>query len=312
MYLDYFGLEKPPFNITPDTQLFFEGSNRGDSLLGLCYTVSHAEGITKVVGEVGTGKTMLCRMLPLKADDSVDWVYLPHPNLSPIEVLVAIARELQVPIPASPDKSLLTTLLHQALIERHGLSRRVVVMIDEAQSMSVESLEEIRLLSNLETDEHKLLHIVMFGQPELDEKLQQPEIRQLKERIVHHIQLAPFDRDAIQQYLNFRVRASGYKGPDLFSSAVTKEILKYSQGLVRRVNILADKVLLAAYVNNRHEIQLVDVKNAAYEGQILPPSLRQKVKSFFFSHSSMGNGAVVLAILHTQLVNSALQGSGTV
>lgn len=299
MYLDYFGLEKPPFNITPDTQLFFEGSNRGDSLLGLCYTVSHAEGITKVVGEVGTGKTMLCRMLPLKAEPTVDWVYLPHPNLAPKEVLVAIARELGVQPSIEADKSQLTTQLHEALIERHAAGRRVVVMVDEAQAMSIESLEEIRLLSNLETDEHKLLQIVMFGQPELDKKLEQPDIRQLKERIVHHIHLCPFDREAIQSYLNFRVRASGYKGPDLFDKAVSNAILKYSQGLVRRVNILADKVLLAAYVNNRHEIEVSDVKNAAIEGQFSLPTVRQKLKKLFAQNTSMVSVLVLLVSHHS-------------
>lgn len=279
MYLEFFGLNRTPFKITPDTHLFYEGSNRGDNLLGLCYTVAHAEGISKVVGEVGTGKTMLSRMLPLKVEEHIDWVYLPHPNLSPSEVLVAIARELGLEVDDGADKSLLNTRLHQALISRHAKGRRVVVLIDEVQAMSIETLEEIRLLSNLETDEHKLLQIVMFGQPEIDKKLAMPEIRQLRERIVHHFYLSPFTERDVQEYLNFRMRASGYKGPDIFTQGVAKAIMAYSQGLVRRVNIIADKTLLAAYVNNRYELKVEDVKAAAVEGRFKAVPLWQRVKS---------------------------------
>lgn len=275
MYLDFFGLDKSPFRITPDTQLFFEGCDRGNCLLALCYTVSHEEGITKVVGEVGTGKTMLCRILPLKAENNIDWVYLAHPNLSPSEVLAAIARELGIKPEANSDKSRLTTQIQEQLIQRHSRNRRVVVLVDEAQAMSLESLEEIRLLSNLETDEHKLLQIVLFGQPELDAKLSLPQIRQLRERITHNIQLQPFPLDDLQDYLNFRLRAVGYRGPDLFSSEVTKSILKYSRGLVRRINIIADHVLLAAYVNNRHRVTVADVKNAAREQNYYVPYYRK-------------------------------------
>lgn len=294
MYLDFFGLNRTPFKITPDTHLFYEGCNRGDNLLGLCYTVAHAEGISKVVGEVGTGKTMLSRMLPLKADKHVDWVYLPHPNLSPCEVLVSIARELGLSIENASDKSLLTTQLHQALISRHAKGRRVVVLIDEVQAMSIESLEEIRLLSNLETDEHKLLQIVMFGQPEIDKKLAQPEIRQLRERIVHHFYLSPFTRQDVQEYLNFRMRASGYKGPDLFNVEVAKAIMDYSQGLVRRVNIIADKTLLAAYVNNRYELKVADVKAAASEGQFKTVPIWQRFKTLVVKRDFVGLMGVFL------------------
>ncbi len=271
MYLEFFGLSKPPFRITPDTQLFFEGCDRGNCLLALCYAVRNEEGITKVVGEVGTGKTMLCRILPLNADDNIDWVYLAHPNLSPIEVLTTIARELGVETGNRCDKSQLTAHIHEQLIQRHSQDRRVVVLVDEAQAMSIETLEEIRLLSNLETDEHKLLQIVLFGQPELDVKLALPQIRQLRERITQNIHLQPFPLNDVRDYLNFRLRAVGYCGPDLFSREVTKHILKYSRGLVRRINIIADHALLAAYVSNRHEIKVSDVKNSAREQNYYQP-----------------------------------------
>ena len=277
----FYGLKKAPFSITPDTRLFFEGSQRGDSLAGLCYTVSNAEGITKVVGEVGTGKTMLCRMLPLKAPHNVDWVYLAHPNLSPVEVLAAIARELGSRPKSNSDKSQLTTTIHKKLIERHAKGRRVVVLVDEAQAMSLESLEEIRLLSNLETDEHKLLQIVLFGQPELDKKMAQVEIRQLKERVVHNIYLLPFSKSEVGEYLNFRMRASGYKGPDIFTDAIARLIKQYSKGLVRRVNILADKALLSAYVSDRYEIRVGDIQFAARECALLNETFGERIKQWF-------------------------------
>lgn len=271
MYLEFFGLSKPPFRITPDTQLFFEGCDRGNCLLALSYAVCHDEGITKVVGEVGTGKTMLCRALPDRTDSYVDWVYLAHPNLSPTELLKAVARDLDLHPDEDCDKSLLTTLIHQELIERYSQNRRVVALVDEAQAMSLETLEEIRLLSNLETQEHKLLQIVLFGQPELETKLALPQIRQLRERITNHFELQPFDLQNLVVYLNFRLRSVGYTGPDLFSLAVAKAILKYSRGLVRRVNIIADHVLMAAYVNNRHSVTIEDVKTAAREQNYYTP-----------------------------------------
>lgn len=265
MYLEFFGLEKPPFRITPDTHAFYEGSDRGAALNALCYAVSHNEGITKVVGEVGSGKTMLCRMLPVKLGDSVDWVYLAHPSLSPEHTLHAIAQELGLSISADADKLLVMRQLHEYLLERHTQNRRVVVLVEEAQGMPLDSLEEIRLLSNLETDEHKLMQIVLFGQPELDENLSDHRIRQLKERITHSLYLSPLKSPDVHAYLNFRLRAVGYTGPDLFSHQVARAISKYSEGLVRRINIMADKALLAAYANDRHNITVSDIKQAARE-----------------------------------------------
>jgi MSHA biogenesis protein MshM len=263
MYLEYFGLSKPPFRITPDTHVFFEGCDRGAALHALCYAILHGDGITKVVGEVGSGKTMLCRMLPLKLVDGVDWVYLPHPSLSPEHTLHAIAHELNLDVAPDADKLLVMRLLHQTLLERHSQNRRVVVLVEEAQGMSLDTLEEIRLLSNLETDEDKLMQIVLFGQPELDDNLAQPRIRQLRERITHSLNLTPLKLPDIHAYLNFRMRAVGYKGPDIFNQAVATEIASHSKGLARRINILADKALLIAYTEERHELNCRDIRQAA-------------------------------------------------
>jgi len=265
MYLEYFGLDKPPFRITPDTQVFFGGGDRGLTLNGLCYAIANGEGIIKVVGEVGSGKTMLCRMLPLSLTDNIEWVYLAHPSLSPEQTLHEIARELGLAVAARTDKLIVMRRLHELLVRLHGENRQVVVLIEEAQGMPIETLEEIRLLSNLETDTHKLLQIVMFGQPELDEKLADPMIRQLRERITQSLYLSRLCLQDIQEYLNFRLRASGYTGPDLFSRKLAKCIDNYSHGLIRRINIIADKCLLSAFSNDRHSIQMGDVHAAALD-----------------------------------------------
>lgn len=265
--MEFFGLNKTPFRITPDTHVFFEGCDRGAVLQALCYTITHGEGIVKVVGEVGSGKTMLCRMLPNTLKDSVDWVYLAHPRLQPEQMLQEIARELDIPVDANTDKLTVMRELQASLLARHSGNRHVVVLVEEAQEMPLETLEELRLLSNLETDEYKLLQIVLFGQPELDENLSGRKIRQLKERITHSLYLQPLQLGDIQAYLNFRMLACGYEGADLFTLHIAKVIEKYSHGLIRRINILADKVLLAAYAENRLSLECEDVERAALDSQ---------------------------------------------
>jgi MSHA biogenesis protein MshM len=276
MYLEFFGLHKPPFRITPDTHAFFEGSDRGAILTALCYAISHGEGIIKLVGEVGSGKTMLCRMLPLKLTDNIDWVYLAHPSLSPEHTLHAIAQEMGLSVADQADKLSVMRLLHETLLERHIQGRQVVVLVEEAQGIPLETLEEIRLLSNLETNDHKLLQIVLFGQPELDDNLATPSIRQLRERITHSLYLTPLALADIQAYLNFRLRAVGYTGPDLFSYQVARAIADYSQGLVRRINILADKTLLFAYTQDRHTLTLNDIRQAAKDNDFKPSRPKHK------------------------------------
>lgn len=265
MYLEFFGLNKPPFKITPDTKAFYTGADRGAVLGALSYAVMHGEGIIKVVGEVGSGKTMLCRMLLSKLSKQVDWIYIANPSVSPEHTLFIIAEELGLQVPDSLNKYRLMSLIQRTLLARHQQNRRVAVVVEEAQSMPLESLEEIRLLSNLETDDHKLLQILLFGQPELNDNLADHRIRQLRERITDNFNLGPLPQKEVCSYLNFRLRAAGYTGADLFSKAVAKAIYKRSEGIVRRINILADKTLLSAYVQDRHELSVRDVTRAAEE-----------------------------------------------
>jgi MSHA biogenesis protein MshM len=270
MYLEHFGLGEPPFRITPHIEFFFAGANRGATLEALIYAVTHDEGIVKVSGEVGSGKTMLCRVLIERLPENVVTIYLANPTLSRDDMLFALADELELELADDLRMSAVVRALQTRLIELYAQGRQVVVLIDEAHAMARETLEEIRLLSNLETSQHKLLQLVMFGQPELDDILAQPNMRQLKERITQNFSLEPLRRDDIGAYLEFRMRTAGYRGPSVFSPPAIQRIARASQGLTRRVNILADKALLAAFAGNGHEItrREVDaaVRDAGYEG----------------------------------------------
>jgi MSHA biogenesis protein MshM len=254
MYEEYFGLERPPFKITPDTSLFFEGGKRGDILGALAYAIHRGEGIIKVVGEVGSGKTMLCRMLQLKLPSTVEIVYIANPSVSAEDILFVIAHELSLAVGKDASKHQVMRMLQDYLLQRHMENKQVVLFVEEAQGMPLDTLEEIRLLSNLETDENKLLQIILFGQPELDQNLSERSIRQLRERITHNFDLAPLTQDEIHDYLNFRMRQVGYTGPELISDTVAKKIEHHSEGLLRRINIIADKILLSAFAEGTHNL----------------------------------------------------------
>ena len=254
MYHEFYGLRQAPFKITPDTKLFFNGGHRGEILEALVYAISSGEGIVKVVGEVGSGKTMLCRMLEVRLPDQVEIVYLPNPSLTPEDILHNIALEMGLEVNPAANRIHVMQDLHHCLLERHANNQRVVVFVEEAQAMPLETLEEIRLLSNLETQQDKLLQIVLFGQPELDKNLNVRSIRQLRERITHSFNLPPLTAENIQEYVRFRLNAVGYRGPDMFDHGAYKAIAAASRGLTRRVNILADKSLLAAFAENTHKV----------------------------------------------------------
>jgi len=279
MYLNFFGFDKQPFQITPDTELFFEGSERGLALQALQYAVQSGSAITKVVGEVGSGKTMLCRMFANTTSKDLDLIFLGNPCLSAEDIMLTIAMELGLETDSLTSKAILLQAIIEALLRRFADGRRVVLLIEEAQNMSIQTLEEVRLLSNLETNEDKLLQIVLFGQPEFDQTLSAPNIRQSKERITYHIQLRPFENQDIESYLAYRMHRAGYRGPQLFSRSIVRHIFRYSGGLARRINILADKILLMAFAEQRYTITKKDVKMAARDSGFKPSRLP------FFSNS---------------------------
>lgn len=267
MYYAHFGLKEPPFKITPNTEHFYNGSNRGAVLDALMYAITSGEGIVKVVGEVGSGKTMLCRMLQNMLPEHVECVYLANPSVAPEDILHAIAFELGVKLPKNADKLKVMQILQSYLLTRHEAGKQVVIFVEEAQGMPLATLEEIRLLSNLETKHHKLLQMVLFGQPELDSNLNQTQIRQLRERITHSFNLTPLRPKEVGEYLIFRLRAAGYFGPHLFSDKSITQIANAAEGLIRRVNILADKALLAAFADNVYLVTPKHVKAAIADSE---------------------------------------------
>ncbi len=269
MYLEHFGLNEPPFKITPITEFFFSGANRGEILNALIYAITESEGIIKISGEVGSGKTMLCRMLLDRLPTNIKAIYLANPSLTRDELLYAIADGLELDLEGQR-VSILLQNLNNHLVAKYNQGERCVVLVDEAHAMPLDTLEELRLLYNLQIGKHKLIQIVLFGQPELDVKLEQNNMRQLKDRIVHHFNMQPLSKKVIDEYLMFRMRAAGYHGPDIFSPAAINLIGKASNGLMRRVNILADKSLLAAFVENTHNIEAKHVQAAIRDSELAP------------------------------------------
>ena len=267
MYYAHFGIKEPPFKITPNTEFFFSGGNRGAVLDALIYAITSGEGIIKVVGEVGSGKTMLCRMLQTLLPKKVESVYLANPSLAPEDILHAIAFELQLKLPKNADRLKVMHELQNHLVARHAAGKQVVIFVEEAQGMPLATLEEMRLLSNLETKHDKLLQIVLFGQPELDVNLNETHIRQLRERITHSFNLGPLQKNEVGDYLIFRLRAAGYFGPHLFSKSAIRMISRSARGLVRRVNILADKSLLAAFSDNVYQVTPKQVRAAIKDSE---------------------------------------------
>jgi type II secretory pathway predicted ATPase ExeA len=293
MYLEHFGLREAPFRITPHTEFFFAGANRGATLEALVYAITAGEGLVKVTGEVGTGKTMLCRMLMERLPEKVETIYLAVPSLSRDEMLVAVASELKIDTDGATTTRLLRAL-QDRLLEQHAGGRQVVALIDEAHAMPLETLEEIRLLSNLETGTQKLLQIVLFGQPELDEHLALPHMRQLKERITHAFLLDPLPARDIRDYINFRLRAAGYHGPDLFGPEALRIIAEASEGLTRRINIYADKTLLAAFAAGTHSVTADHARAAVSDTRIvLTPPRPASHRAALFALAGLAAGVVI-------------------
>ena len=297
LYLDHFGLSKPPFQITPDLDFFFSGGRRGDILSALLHVAGHEEGIITVVAEVGSGKTLLARLLISRLPPSISTVYLANPSFSRDEILGAIARDLGlIDLPRSTESRL--AALQEELLRRHALGQRVLLVIDEAHAMPPESLEEVRLLSNLETGQNKLVNILLFGQPELDELLADRRLRQVRDRVVHRFNLTPLPQQDANAYVDHRLRAAGWKGGALFAAPAMALLIKASGGRARRINLLADKALLSAYAQGQSTVQVRHVQDAIGElhsdfAAATAPALPAWVKWTAFS--------VVLAVVMTAL-----------
>lgn len=264
MYRAHFGLKDLPFGITPDTSFFFPHVSHQEALNTLMVAVRSGEGFMKVVGEVGTGKTLLCRKF-LDTLDHENFVtaYIPNPYLGPNTLLLAVADELGISYPERVNQHHLLKLLTKFLLDTYANGRRVVLCLDEAQALPIQTLEALRLLTNLETERRKLLQVVLFGQPELDTRLSEPSIRQLKQRITFSCRLRPFDLRDIEYYLSHRMNIAGYRGAPVFAPRAIKRLYTASRGIPRLVNVLAHKSLIATFgegaraVTERHVISAI-------------------------------------------------------
>ncbi|MEO8313680.1 MAG: AAA family ATPase [Pseudomonadota bacterium] len=257
LYLPHFGLAQAPFSITPDPAFFYAGAGRGDLLRSIEYSIRHQEGIVVVTGEVGSGKTMLCRTLLSTLGEDIQPIYLANPVLRQRELLAALLRDLDGRQGEDP-----LDTLQQALLLAHMSGRRVVLFADEAHLMPPESLEQIRLLSNLETGRHKLLQIVLFGQPELNDVLASTQLRSLNDRIVERFSVAALRGTDAAAYVGCRMQRAGRLGDSAFSRPAARAIWDAAAGLVRRMNLLADKSLLSAWARRKRRVDCRDVKRA--------------------------------------------------
>ena len=283
MYLEHFGLREFPFSLTPDTSFFFACNNYQEGLNTLLVAARTGEGFIKIVGEVGNGKTLLCRkfLATLNSDRSTTTAigtqdggtsgrhatkfitaYIPNPYLEPRSLLLALAEEFRIEVDGGIDQHQLLKELTRALLNFARDGKRVLVCLDEAQAMPLESLEVLRLLTNLETEKRKLMQVVLFGQPELDERLKQDSVRQLRQRISFQYQLDGLHHDEVDRYLRHRLAVAGFRGETLFRSGAVNLLHRVTRGTPRLVNIIAHKALLAAYGEGRQQVTERHVRQA--------------------------------------------------
>lgn len=262
MYLQHFGMRELPFRLTPDTSYFYNYANYHEALNVLLVAIRSGEGFIKIVGEVGTGKTLLCRKLLATLDEEFVTAYIPNPYLTPSALRMALADELNIKYDTKISLHRLLKLINDKLVELTAAGKQVVLCLDEAQAMPEETLEALRLLTNLETEKQKLLQIVLFGQPELDEILSRRSVRQLKQRIAFSFILRPIDRDGLNAYIGHRLLVAGYTGRPLFSHAALMALFKASRGVPRIINILSHKALMSAYGRGEKTIDRKHIRAA--------------------------------------------------
>lgn len=263
MYLKHFGMHDLPFAITPDTSYFYNYGSYQEALNVLLVALRSGEGFIKISGEVGTGKTLLCRKVLNTLQGDFVTAYLPNPCLTPAGLRMALADELGVQYARNMGQHRILKLINDRLIEFNAEGKKVVLFIDEAQALPDDSMEALRLLTNLETEKNKLLQVVLFGQPELDERLEQKKLRQLRQRITFSQEIETIDVAGIEGYLAHRLLVAGYHGKPLFNHDVVVSLHRISQGVPRVINVLAHKMLMVAYGQGASTVNKTHLQLAA-------------------------------------------------
>jgi general secretion pathway protein A len=266
MYTSFFGLGEKPFAITPDPRYLFMSERHAEALAHLLYGINEAGGFIQLTGEVGTGKTTVVRSLLERMPGHADVAVILNPQLTPVEFVLTICEELGIFMRDEDASSIkdLVDLLNKRLLESHAKGRRVVVIVDEAQNLSPETLEQVRLLTNLETASQKLLQIILIGQPELREVLDRVELRQLAQRITGRYHLDPLSKSETASYVNHRLKVAGANG-EIFSAAALREVHRLSKGIPRIINVICDRALLGAFTLETHRVGPSMVRAAAGE-----------------------------------------------
>jgi MSHA biogenesis protein MshM len=262
MYLYHYGIKELPFTLTPNTNYFFGLPSHKEAIQVLLTALKTGEGFIKVTGEVGTGKTLICRKLLNEFPAHFIAAYIPNPYLTPTELRRSVASELNVFLTDHSDQQEFTQRIQERLVQIHKENKGVVLIIDESQALPVESIEALRLITNLETESRKLLQVVLFGQPELNDKLALPELRQLKQRVTFSYNLKMMDADQLYQYVQHRMTVAGYPGDDLFDRKCCSLLFNASKGTPRIVNVLCHKALMLAYGEGLQKITESHVKLA--------------------------------------------------
>jgi MSHA biogenesis protein MshM len=271
MYLEHFGMQEMPFAITPDTSFFYCYGGYQEALNVLLVAVRSGEGFIKISGEVGTGKTLLCRKLLNSLDERFVTAYLPNPCLTPAGMRMALADELGIHYARNMGQHRILHLISERLMALNAEGKQVVLLLDEAQALPDDSMEALRLLTNLETEKSKLLQVVLFGQPELDERLATSKLRQLRQRITFSYELGNIDREGLPGYLAHRLLVAGYHGKTLFASDAIDFLYRISRGVPRIINVLAHKALMAAYGQGMSTISRAHINLAADDTEGVVP-----------------------------------------
>jgi general secretion pathway protein A len=268
MYQEYYGLSAPPFNITPDPRYLFFSRRHRQAFEHILFGISERKGFIQITGEIGAGKSTLCRKVLEELREGYATALILNPVMTPIQLTRSVLRELDLD-DSGNDRIRLVERLNDFLLERAHAGEAVVLFIDEAQDMSDELIEQVRLLSNLETDEHKLLQIVLIGQPELRDRLDAPALRQLRQRITVRYHLGPINRQETASYIQHRLLVAGSNGRPSFTRPAFRAIHRYSRGIPRLINAVCDKSLLCGYVQGRDLIGWWQVRRAIHdlEGQ---------------------------------------------
>lgn len=264
MYYDFFGFREPPFSIAPDPRYLYLSERHKEALAHLMYGVRGQGGFIVITGEVGTGKTTVSRCFIENAPAHVDIALILNPRLSARELLSAICDELGIAHPGGASIKQMVDLINQDLLKAHAAGRHKVLLIDEAQNLSADVLEQLRLLTNLETAEKKLLQIVLLGQPELQQKLALPQLRQLNQRVTARYHLDAISRGELPAYLSYRLGVAGIRG-DVFSPSAVRKLYRLSHGIPRLINLISDRALLGAYAEGEHEVAAAHIRQAARE-----------------------------------------------